>query len=117
MNAVFLVVLGLYLLVFVVISILDFRSVKNFEDYAVAGRVQGTFAVTMTLLATVVGASTTIGITDTVYSIGFPGIWWLAFGAIGLILQSFLISKKVRATGAATLPVCADFTVGRGGEM
>ena len=117
MNSVFLLVLGLYLLVFVVISILDFRSVKNFEDYAVAGRVQGTFAVTMTLLATVVGASTTIGITDTVYSIGFPGIWWLAFGAIGLILQSFLISKKVRATGAATLPDLTNITVGRAAEM
>ena len=117
MNAVFLLVLGLYLLVFVIISILDLRSVKTFEDYAVAGRVQGTFAVTMTLLATVIGASTTIGITDTVYTIGFPGIWWLAFGAIGLVLQSFLISKKVRATGAATLPDLANITVGRTAEM
>lgn len=117
MNTVFLLVLGLYLLVFVIISILDFRSVKTFEDYAVAGRVQGTFAVTTTLLATVIGASTTIGITDTVYAIGFPGIWWLAFGAIGLVLQSFLISKKVRQTGAATLPDLANITVGRAAEM
>ncbi len=117
MNTVFIIALILYLLVFVVISVLDFRSVKTFEDYAVAGRVQGTFAVTMTLLATVIGASTTIGITDTVYTIGFPGIWWLAFGAIGLVLQSFLISKKVRATGAATLPDLANITVGRTAEM
>lgn len=117
MNTVFIIALILYLLVFVVISVLDFRSVKTFEDYAVAGRVQGTFAVTMTLLATVIGASTTIGITDTVYRVGFPGIWWLAFGAIGLVLQSFLISKKVRATGAATLPDLANITVGRTAEM
>ena len=117
MNTVFIIALILYLLVFVIISIIDFRSVKTFEDYAVAGRVQGTFAVTMTLLATVIGASTTIGITDTVYAIGFPGIWWLAFGAIGLVLQSFLISKKVRATGAATLPDLANITVGRAAEM
>lgn len=117
MNTVFIIALVLYLLVFVVIGVLDFRSVKTFEDYAVAGRVQGTFAVTMTLLATVIGASTTIGITDTVYRVGFPGIWWLAFGAIGLVLQSFLISKKVRATGAATLPDLANITVGRTAEM
>lgn len=117
MNTVFIIALILYLLVFVVIGVLDFRSVKTFEDYAVAGRVQGTFAVTMTLLATVIGASTTIGITDTVYRVGFPGIWWLAFGAIGLVLQSFLISKKVRATGAATLPDLANITVGRTAEM
>lgn len=117
MNTLFLLVLGLYLLVFIAISIWDFKSVKTFEEYAVAGRAQGTFAVTMTLLATMIGASTTIGLVDTVYSIGFPGIWWLAFGTIGLVLQSFLISKKVRQTGAATLPDLANITVGRAAEM
>ncbi|MBQ2054649.1 MAG: hypothetical protein II492_06615, partial [Eubacterium sp.] len=60
---------------------------------------------------------TTIGICDTVYSIGFPGIWWLAFGAIGLILQSVFISGKVRATEADTLPDLAKITVGRGAEL
>ena len=109
MNYVFLIALGIYLLIFLII--------KTFTDYAVAGRVQGSFAVTMTLLATVVGASTTIGICDTVYSIGFPGIWWLAFGAIGLILQSVFISGKVRATEADTLPDLAKITVGRGAEL
>ena len=117
MNYVFLIALGVYLLIFLVISILDMRGIKSFTDYAVAGRTQGTIAVTMTLLATVVGASTTIGITDTVFQIGFPGIWWLAFGAIGLILQSFIISEKVRATEADTLPDLARITVGRSAEM
>ena len=117
MNYVFLIALGIYLLIFLIISLLDMKGIKTFIDYAVAGRVQGSFAVTMTLLATVVGASTTIGICDTVYSIGFPGIWWLAFGAIGLILQSVFISGKVRATEADTLPDLAKITVGRGAEL
>ena len=117
MNYVFLIALGIYLLIFLIISLLDMKGIKTFTDYAVAGRVQGSFAVTMTLLATVVGASTTIGICDTVYSIGFPGIWWLAFGAIGLILQSVFISGKVRATEAGTLPDLAKITVGRGAEL
>ena len=117
MNYVFLIALGIYLLIFLIISLLDMKGIKTFTDYAVAGREQGSFAVTMTLLATVVGASTTIGICDTVYSIGFPGIWWLAFGAIGLILQSVFISGKVRATEADTLPDLAKITVGRGAEL
>lgn len=117
MNMIFFISLGIYLLVFIFISFLDSKKIKSFTDYAVAGRIQGTFAVTMSLLATVVGASTTIGITDTVYSIGFPGIWWLAFGAIGLILQSLLISEKVRATEADTLPDLANKTVGRAAEI
>ena len=117
MNSVFIVALAAYLIVFLVIGILDMRKTESFEDYAVAGRRQGTFAVSMTLLATVVGASTTIGIVDTVYSIGFPGIWWLLFGSIGLIAQSFVISEKVRDTGAATLPELAGMTVGKAAEF
>ena len=113
----FLIALIVYLLIFVGIGIFDARGVKDFTDYSVAGKRQSALAVVMTLLATVVGASTTIGITDTVNNIGFPGIWWLMFGAIGLILQSFIISEKVRSTGADTLPDLAKITVGRSAEL
>lgn len=113
---VFLIALLIYLIVFITIGILDLKKIKSFTDYSVAGKNQSLFAVVMTLLATVVGASTTIGITDTVYSIGFPGIWWLAFGAIGLILQSFLLSERVRQINADTLPDLAGKTVGTAAE-
>ncbi|MCR5594391.1 MAG: sodium:solute symporter family protein [Lachnospiraceae bacterium] len=112
MNYVFLTTLAVYLIIFIVIGILDSKKIKTFTEYSVAGKDQSTFAVVMTLLATVVGASTTIGITDTVYSIGFPGIWWLAFGALGLILQSVFLSKRVRHIDADTLPDLAYKTVG-----
>jgi len=113
MNLTFLIVMGIYLVLMMVIGILDFRKTENFTEYAVAGRRQGTFTVVMTLLATMLGASTTIGITDTVYSIGFPGIWWLVFGALGLVLQSVFLSEKVRNIGADTLPHLAEITVGK----
>ena len=117
MNHFFLYTLGIYLLIFIIISLFDALHVKTFTDYAVAGRSQNTFSVCMTLLATVIGASTTIGIADTVYEIGFPGIWWLVFGAIGLVLQSLLISKPVRTTEADTLPDLARILVGRPAEL
>lgn len=117
MNFTFLIALGIYLAVFAGISIYDLKKISGFNDYSVAGRSQGTFAVIMTLLATVVGASTTIGITDTVYCIGFPGIWWLMFGAIGLILQSLILSKRVRAMEADTLPDLAGKLVGKYAEI
>ncbi len=116
MNIIFLVALILYLLAFVAIGVMDTRKIKSFTDYSVAGKNQSSYAVVMTLMATVVGASTTIGITDTVYKIGFPGIWWLAFGAIGLILQSVLLSKRVRSINADTLPDLAAKTVGGSAE-
>ncbi len=117
MNHIFALALLLYLIVFIVIGILDIRNTKTFTDYSVAGKRQSLFAVVMTLLATVVGASTTIGITNTVYDIGFPGIWWLAFGSVGLILQSVFLSKKVREIGADTLPDLAGRIVGRPAEL
>lgn len=117
MNLVFTAALALYLVVFVIIGISDIRNIRSFADYSVAGRKQDRLSVMMTLLATVIGASTTIGITTTVYDIGFPGIWWLAFGAVGLILQSFLLSEKVRGIGADTLPDLAGHVVGRGAEV
>ena len=74
MNIVFAIALLAYLVVFIVIGILDIKNIKSFTDYSVAGKKQSSLAVVMTLLATVVGASTTIGITTTVYNIGFyPG--------------------------------------------
>ena len=117
MNSIFLIAFLIYLAVFIVIGFLDLKKIKSFDDYGVAGKNQNTLAVVMTLLATMIGASTTIGITDTVYQIGFPGIWWLLFGAIGLILQSFILSEKVRSTGAVTLPDLANITVGRIAEL
>ena len=117
MNTFFIVLLGIYLLVFIGISIFDAKKAADFSEYAVAGKKQGFLAVTMTLLATVLGASTTIGITDTVYQIGFPGIWWLVFGAIGLILQSFILSERVRGIDADTLPDLAGRIVGKPAEI
>ncbi|MCR5626117.1 MAG: sodium:solute symporter family protein [Lachnospiraceae bacterium] len=116
MDNVFVIALVLYLCVFVLIGVLDLKKIKTFTDYSVAGKNQSVFAVIMTLTATVVGASTTIGITDTVYKIGFPGFWWLAFGALGLILQSVFLSEKVRRINADTLPDLASKTVGSAAE-
>ncbi len=113
MNVWFAVTMGIYLVAMMGIGLADARKTKEFTDYAVAGKRQRTLTVSMTLLATVLGASTTIGITDTVYSIGFPGIWWLVFGAVGLFLQAWLLSEKVRAVGADTLPHLAEITVGK----
>ena len=117
MNWWFIICMGIYILIMIGIGLVDARKAKSFTDYAVAGKRQGTVTVSMTLLATMLGASATIGITDTVYSIGFPGIWWLVFGAVGLFLQSLLLSEKVRNIGADTLPHLAEITVGRSASV
>ena len=101
-----------YLAAMIFISVRDSKGAKNFTEYAVAGKRQTTPAVVLTLLATIFGASATIGIVDTTYTMGFPAIWWLWFGALGLLLQALFISKKVRALDADTLPHAAGMLVG-----
>ena len=111
------VLLIIYLSGLIVIGVNDIRKAKDFEGFAVAGKKQTSFVVIFSLLATIIGASTTMGITTTVYNIGFPGIWWLLFGAIGLFLQSLLISDKFRSLNADTLPHAARIMLGRPAEM
>ena len=116
MNSVFIAALAIYLIIFIAIAVIDYKKSSDFEEYVAAGKRQGLFAVTMTLLATMVGASATLGIADTVFTIGFPGIWWLVFGSIGLLLQSLLLSEKIRGTDATTLPELAGKVAGSGAE-
>lgn len=109
-------VVGFYVLVLMAIGFMDIKKIKNFDDYVVAGKRQKFVFVYLSLMATMIGASATIGIADRVVQIGFPAFWWLGVGAIGLGLQSLLISEKIRNLEAKTLPDVANKTVGVGGK-
>ncbi len=104
----------IYIILLVIIGIHDFLKIKDFKDYAVAGKNQSFARVFLSLMATMIGASATIGVADRVVEIGFPAFWWLGVGAIGLILQAFVLSEKIRALDANTLPDVAGKTVGEG---
>ena len=107
----------LYIIILFGIGIFDFFKVKNFEDYAVAGKNQSFHRVFLSLMATMIGASATIGIVDRTVLIGFPAFWWLAVGSMGLILQAVLLSEKIRNLDADTLPDVAEKTVGPMGRI
>lgn len=111
-----LIAIIIYILILIGVGVFDAFKVKTFEDYAVAGKRQSFIFVFLSLMATMIGASATIGMTDRVVQIGFPAFWWLGVGTIGLILQSVLLSEKIRALDANTLPDVAMKTVGKGGK-
>ena len=89
---------------------------KNFDDYVVAGRKQSSPFVFMSLMATVLGASATVGIAARAESIGFAAFWWLAVGAIGFWFQAAFLSKPVHDLDVRTLPEIAEKTVGKTGR-
>ena len=105
-----------YVVILLAIGVMDSFKVKNFEDFAVAGKRQSQSFVVMSLMATMIGASATIGVMGRVSSIGFPAFWWLAVGSIGLMLQAFLLSEKVRSLDANTLPDMVGKLVGKTGS-
>lgn len=103
----------LALAVFIVIGALDFFKTKSYDDFLVAGRKQKVSLVTLSLLATIIGGSATVGLINKSAVIGTPWFWWLGVGVIGLLLQAFLLTEKVRALEAYTLPDVAYKTMGR----
>mgnify|MGYP003588669646 FL=1 len=80
------------------------HRLKGLVHFHPAGKNQGTIALTGTFCATIMGASTTIGMAGLGYSRGLPGSWWLLSGTIGMLLLSVLLAEKIRATGCSTLP-------------
>lgn len=106
----------IYFFVLGFICIRDLFKVKNFDDYVVAGRKQSSPFVFMSLMATVLGASATVGIAARAESIGFAAFWWLAVGAIGFWFQAALLSKPVHDLDVRTLPEIAEKTVGKTGR-
>ena len=109
-------ILLIYFLVLGFICVRDWFKVKNFDDYVVAGRKQNSPFVFMSLMATVLGASATVGIAARAESIGFAAFWWLGVGAIGFWFQAAFLSKPVHDLDVRTLPEIAEKTVGKTGR-
>ncbi len=107
-----MVFLLLYVVVLLGFGFFEFKRIKNFDDFIISGRTQGTGGITYSILATCIGASATLGVVSTARKIGFPAFWWLGAGAVGLLLQSFFLSRKVREVGAYTLPDLTEKLMG-----
>ena len=74
------------------------------EAYWVAGRRYGTLPLSASLVATIFGASSTVGIIGLGYSRGLTGAWWSLIGGLALIPFAFLLAGRVRSLGVYTLP-------------
>jgi SSS family solute:Na+ symporter len=88
----------------------------KYIDFVAAGQRCGTLAVFLTLMATMLGASATLGVAAKAEVIGFPAAWWLFSGAVGLALQGAILSARIRESGARTLPELALRTAGPIGQ-
>lgn len=108
-----LVIVIVYLLAMIAIGIWSKRNANKVDDFFVAGRRGSTLLITGSLLATIIGASATVGMAGLGFTRGLTGAWWILVGTVGLIILSFLFAAKVRSYGLYTLPQLVDKMYGR----
>ena len=90
---------------FFVMLLLGWRSRRQSADsYWVAERKYTTSRITISLVATIFGASSTMGIIGLGYSRGLTGAWWSLIGGIALIPFALFLAARVRALKVYTLP-------------
>jgi len=77
---------------------------QSAESYWIAERRYSATRITISLVATIFGASSTIGIIGLGYARGLTGAWWSLMGGIALIPFALLLASRVRASNAYTLP-------------
>ncbi len=106
----------LYSIVLCVVSYYGVRHKKNIvsfrESFFVNNRQSGTVAVAFSIVASCVGGSATLGMAGLAWHVGLPAFWWLGSGAIGLCFLTFFLAKKVRQSGASTLPHMVSTFIG-----
>lgn len=87
--AIYLVV---YILIMMGIGLYYARKSKSIDDYLVAGRSQGFWTITGTIVATTCGAAAFIGFVGLGYTSGISGIFFSIIPAVffGLLLTIFL---------------------------
>ncbi|MHB1192097.1 MAG: sodium:solute symporter family protein [Longimicrobiales bacterium] len=97
-----LLVVGAY---FAVMLTVGWRArTRSPEAYWVAGRSGGPLPVAASLVATIFGASSTVGLVGLAYGRGLTGAWWSLVGGLALVPFAFILAPRVRRLGVITLP-------------
>ncbi|WP_264737718.1 sodium:solute symporter family protein [Cytobacillus firmus] len=111
---IYLVAVAIYLVFMALIGVyFAKKSVKNSDDFMVAGRSLPLFVVMGTLLATFVGSGTVVGGASFIYQYGpFAAIFNLSGGIVGAIILYF-IASKIRKIEIYTVPELLERRFGK----
>ena len=99
-----LIIIAVYFAGMIAIGVVSRRKARGVDDFFVAGRKGSSLFITGSLLATIVGASATVGMAGRGFTQGLTGAWWLLVGSVGLVILGIFFAKKVREFGLYTLP-------------
>jgi SSS family solute:Na+ symporter len=99
-----LAILSFFFVGMIFIGATSFRRIKGIESFFVADRRGGRLFITGSLMATIVGGSSTIGMAGLGFEKGLVGAWWLLVGVVGLLILALTMAKRVRRYAFYTLP-------------
>lgn len=106
-----LIIVGCY---FAAMLLVGWRARRgSAEAYWVAERRYGTLPVAASLVATIFGASSTVGIIGLGYSRGLTGAWWSLVGGLALVPFALFLAGRVRRLEVYTLPDILHRAYGR----
>jgi SSS family solute:Na+ symporter len=97
------VVIVIYLLAVLAVGAYS-RKIKGLVDFHLAGRGITILPLIGTFCATIIGASSTMGMAGLGFKNGLPGAWWMLSGTAGLLVLAAFFAGRVRETGCYTLP-------------
>lgn len=104
----------LYAFLLLCLGVLDARRSRGESAFFVNGRSSGAWHTGFSLIASCIGGSATMGMAGLAWQVGAPAFWWLGSGACGLALLTLFLARKVRATGAYTMPEIVAAWLGPG---
>lgn len=96
---------------------INWKSIRTYDDYNVAGRSVSIYPLILTFVGTAIGGSTLLGFMENGYRYGM-GIQWINIGTLvaGVVLLAFFV-RRIRALGERyNMITIADYTVLRFGE-
>lgn len=106
-----------FLFLFGVSLYINWKSIKTYDDYNVAGRSVSTFPLILTFVGTAVGGSTLLGYMENGYLLGM-GQQWLNIGIFFAgVLMLFFFLNRIRELGEKhNMVTIADFTTLKFGD-
>ena len=84
-----LIIIIIYFVAMIGLGLSTRKQAKTAGSYFVAGRSGSTLFITGSLLATIIGASATIGMAGLGFTRGLTGAWWILVGSVGLVVLGF----------------------------
>ena len=91
--------IGIYLVSMLVIGFIANRKDKGTENYYVGGRKQNSLTIMCLWVSCWIGGASVIGTSTKGYEMGITAVWYVGMTAVGCLLFSLLLSKKIKCIG------------------